>query len=240
MMALLNDSQVNLQSFVQLYRACLIYAIVQHYPTHRQLQFLKKLPFKNKDEHKLAVKTLKELYSKNQGVVYNKYALSAWCPFLSTPHDLSEPLTIRYTDFPLSVRMFVALKSKVNGESIKRSSPTTLINMLKLYKGLHVLQQPISKQERLKNEPLIDIAYITLLFNAYVYYHCDPNELTSFKDYMLSDLHWDELSKALYALKPLMDQASYPVIFDDRFEAGQSLFWLAKDDYPSLIKGVLS
>lgn len=241
-MALITASQTDLAAFIRMYRLAMIYSITRQLDMKSQQEVfvLMGLDITESDYKEMAA-VLKTKYDQYKDIVYKDAPVKDWCLGLNGSIDLDEPLANRWTSYPLAVRSCVG--HFMQEGTTKGGSKKLTTHHTKELLG----SNPFETFERVMNEnknidvisnrSVIDKAYYLLLCNAYWYYHCDTDQVEIEQQYKTSDAQWDWLSKSLGELKSKLEVQRYPVLFDERFAPGQSLFWLEKRRYPEAIRG---
>lgn len=229
----MQDSHSQPDAFIRLYRIVSLICISKQLPLKDQQKLYTFAKINDDAQYKNMVDTMLLNYPNIKDKIYKGYTISQWCMGINSKIDYSEPLTNRWADFPLATRAAV--------NSILSPAKKTV-----KYKPLNGLQEalgpsPFEDFEKLiaqtnidtvRNRIIIDRAYLLLLYNSYLYYHGGYENDYVDNKYITNDYQWDWLSRQLGHIKTKLDSKRYPILFDYRFEGGQSLFWLSKEQYP--------
>lgn len=235
---MIKATQTDLGEYIRAYRMCLLYGISKHISEPTATRILKEHNLSmSKDQFLILTKTLKDNYESYKDLEYKGFKISDWCLGLNGSLVIDEPLANRWDSFPLAAR--AAVSEYTRDSKYKNSNPgkPRMMSSLKEILGDKPFEEfqwfiNTNQTDTIKYASLIDKAYMLFLMNAKQYYY--PGEISTLEhsDLRTSDQQWDWLSKNLASLKNRLDPARYPVLFDERFEAGQSLFWLKEESYP--------
>ncbi len=231
--ALIEASRIDLGAYIKLYRLCLLQCMAAQLPQASKQKIYNHVRLNASElEYQDMVKTVNEMYDKVKDLNYKDSPIKDWCSAIVNI-DFTCPLANRWTDFPLASRHAVSQILNKNKGEFAQYHNTDLQSVLG--------NTPFEDFEQLlknknidyaKNAIIIDRAYLLMLHNAYLYYYDDYDSLSVNSKYNTSDAQWDWLSKQLSHIKNKLNPKRYPILFDSRFEGGQSLFWLSKEQYP--------
>lgn len=231
---------IDLDQYIRAYRIAMLYcATCQNKRNQNQLLTQLKIDM-SYTQYLDMVKQLLVNYNKYKNMLHNGYPIKDWCLGLDGTIDLEQPLANRWSSFPLAVRG--SINHHLNNFNVKVHNEIYQQNKLSQFLGnkpfinFEQLVSTTKNIDTVVNKNIIDKAYLLFLLNAYLYYHSEQGYDHVHRSYITTDSQWDWLSRKLAEVKHKLDMQEYPVLFDHRFEAGQSLFWLSYKDYPDCIK----
>jgi hypothetical protein len=236
-------SQSSLKEYIRLYRIVMIYALLCHYSVDEQNKVKRLLGIDmTEDQYQAAWLHLKKLYPEFKNELYLGEPIRYWCLGMSDGLELHRALGIQYTQFPLITRVCVSscLKSdesldlRTRQEYKIKNNKKDVDDTLECF-NYNEFESKVYTRPKLtaRSTQTVDAAYTLWLLNAYAYYHADTMDVA--KSLQTTDQQWDTLSRLLGMLKPYLKAGRYPVLFNENYEPGQSLFWLKKIDYPSSV-----
>lgn len=236
--AMIKATQTDLGEYIRAYRMCLLYGISKHIDKLTAIKMLEDHNLSMTDDQFLKLtKTLKENYESYKDLEYKGFKIFDWCSGLNGGLIIDEPLANRWESFPLAAR--AAVSEYTRGSKYKAPNPgkPRMMSSLKDILGEKPFEDfewfiNTNQTDTIKYASLIDKAYMLFLMNAKQYYYPDEVSTLDHSDLKTNDYQWDWLSKNLASIKHKLNPARYPVLFDERFEAGQSLFWLEQNSYP--------